>query len=78
MIMIELYKALEKEYKILKIFEVWHYDNFEQYHPTKKPDGYSFTQYVDNIMKMKLVNQRASGEQLPMPPQASQRKAINT
>uniref|UniRef100_A0A915JZD2 Uncharacterized protein n=1 Tax=Romanomermis culicivorax TaxID=13658 RepID=A0A915JZD2_ROMCU len=39
---------------ILKVFEVWHYDNIEQYHPTRNPDIGLFTQYVNNFMIMKL------------------------
>uniref|UniRef100_A0A915ISU8 Uncharacterized protein n=1 Tax=Romanomermis culicivorax TaxID=13658 RepID=A0A915ISU8_ROMCU len=42
------------EEEILKIFEVWHYDNSEKYHPTKNPDGGLFTQYFNTLMKMKL------------------------
>uniref|UniRef100_A0A915HTU9 Uncharacterized protein n=1 Tax=Romanomermis culicivorax TaxID=13658 RepID=A0A915HTU9_ROMCU len=36
------------------IFEVWHYDNIEQYHSTRNPDGGLFTQYVNTFMEMKL------------------------
>uniref|UniRef100_A0A915KEX4 Uncharacterized protein n=1 Tax=Romanomermis culicivorax TaxID=13658 RepID=A0A915KEX4_ROMCU len=40
--------------KILKIFEVWHYNNVEQYHPMRNPDGGLFTEYVNTFMKLKL------------------------
>uniref|UniRef100_A0A915JN84 DNA-directed DNA polymerase n=1 Tax=Romanomermis culicivorax TaxID=13658 RepID=A0A915JN84_ROMCU len=40
---------------ILKIFEVWHYDNIEQHHLTSNGDGGLFIQYVNTFMKMKLV-----------------------
>uniref|UniRef100_A0A915IN81 Uncharacterized protein n=1 Tax=Romanomermis culicivorax TaxID=13658 RepID=A0A915IN81_ROMCU len=50
---VELYKALEKGYKI---FEVWLYDYVEQYHRTRYHDGGLFTQYVNIFMKMKLEN----------------------
>uniref|UniRef100_A0A915KBQ3 Vitellogenin n=1 Tax=Romanomermis culicivorax TaxID=13658 RepID=A0A915KBQ3_ROMCU len=33
--------------------EVWHYDNLEQYQPTRNPDGGLFTQYVNTFMKIK-------------------------
>uniref|UniRef100_A0A915JNQ0 Uncharacterized protein n=1 Tax=Romanomermis culicivorax TaxID=13658 RepID=A0A915JNQ0_ROMCU len=39
---------------ILKISEVWHYDNVEQYHPIRNPDGGLFTQYINIFMKMVL------------------------
>uniref|UniRef100_A0A915KAR5 DNA-directed DNA polymerase n=1 Tax=Romanomermis culicivorax TaxID=13658 RepID=A0A915KAR5_ROMCU len=42
---------------ILKIFEVWHYDNVEQHHPTKNPEGGFFTQYLNTFMKMKLESE---------------------
>uniref|UniRef100_A0A915HI91 Uncharacterized protein n=1 Tax=Romanomermis culicivorax TaxID=13658 RepID=A0A915HI91_ROMCU len=45
-------------YQILKIFEVWHYNKEEQYHPTKNPEGGVFTQYVNTFMKMKLFGQQ--------------------
>uniref|UniRef100_A0A915IYK6 Uncharacterized protein n=1 Tax=Romanomermis culicivorax TaxID=13658 RepID=A0A915IYK6_ROMCU len=40
--------------KILKIFEVWHYDNVEQYHLTENHDSGLFPQYVNTFMKLKL------------------------
>uniref|UniRef100_A0A915HW48 Uncharacterized protein n=1 Tax=Romanomermis culicivorax TaxID=13658 RepID=A0A915HW48_ROMCU len=40
-----------------QIFEVWHYNNVEKYHPTKKPDGSLFTQYINIFMQMKLFGQ---------------------
>uniref|UniRef100_A0A915JE73 Uncharacterized protein n=1 Tax=Romanomermis culicivorax TaxID=13658 RepID=A0A915JE73_ROMCU len=43
---------------ILKIFEVWHFDSVEQYHPTKNPDGGLFTRYVNTFMKMKSTIER--------------------
>uniref|UniRef100_A0A915KAI4 Uncharacterized protein n=1 Tax=Romanomermis culicivorax TaxID=13658 RepID=A0A915KAI4_ROMCU len=39
------------------IFEVWHYNNIEQYHPTKNPDDGLFPQYVNTFMKMKLESE---------------------
>uniref|UniRef100_A0A915HGE1 Uncharacterized protein n=1 Tax=Romanomermis culicivorax TaxID=13658 RepID=A0A915HGE1_ROMCU len=41
--------------KILKVFEIWYYNNVEQYHPTKNPDSGLFTQYFNTFMKMKLL-----------------------
>uniref|UniRef100_A0A915IWV4 Uncharacterized protein n=1 Tax=Romanomermis culicivorax TaxID=13658 RepID=A0A915IWV4_ROMCU len=47
-----------EEEDILKIFEVWHYDKVEQYHPTKNPEGGLFTQYVNTFIKMELFSQQ--------------------
>uniref|UniRef100_A0A915KBF4 DNA-directed DNA polymerase n=1 Tax=Romanomermis culicivorax TaxID=13658 RepID=A0A915KBF4_ROMCU len=33
------------------------YDNVEQYHPTRNPDGGFFAQYVNTSVEMKLKNQ---------------------
>jgi hypothetical protein len=52
---LEIYKAVEKGYTILEIFEVWHYEKLEQYDPVTNPDGGLFTGYVNTFMKMKLV-----------------------
>ena len=53
----ELKKALEKGYKMMKIYEVWHFDKTEQYDPTTKTGGL-FTEYVNTFLRMK---QEASG-----------------
>uniref|UniRef100_A0A915J535 Uncharacterized protein n=1 Tax=Romanomermis culicivorax TaxID=13658 RepID=A0A915J535_ROMCU len=43
---------------ILKILEVWHYDNVGQYHPIRNPDGGLITQYVSTFTKTKLFGQQ--------------------
>ena len=53
----ELKKALEKGYKMMKIYEVWHFDKTEQYDTTTKTGGL-FTEYVNTFLRMK---QEASG-----------------
>uniref|UniRef100_A0A915KUR0 Uncharacterized protein n=1 Tax=Romanomermis culicivorax TaxID=13658 RepID=A0A915KUR0_ROMCU len=40
-----------------RIILIWHYDNVEQYHPTRNPDGGLSTQHVNPFMKMKLFGQ---------------------
>jgi hypothetical protein len=53
----ELKKALEKGYVVQRIYEVWHFDETEQYDPKTKTGGL-FTDYVNTFLKMK---QEASG-----------------
>jgi hypothetical protein len=53
----ELKKALEKGYVVQRIYEVWHFDETEQYDPKTKTGGL-FTNYVNTFLKMK---QEASG-----------------
>ncbi|CAC5422865.1 unnamed protein product [Mytilus coruscus] len=53
----ELKKAVEKEYVVEKIYEVWHFDNVEQYDMNSKEGGI-FTEYINMFLKMK---QEASG-----------------
>ena len=53
----ELKKALEKGYVVKRIYEVWHFDETEQYDPKTKTGGL-FTDYVNTFLKMK---QEASG-----------------
>ena len=48
----EVKKALKKGYEIVKIYEVWHFDNISQYDPESKSGGI-FTEYVNNFLKMK-------------------------
>ncbi len=49
--------ALEKGYKILKLFEVYHYDETSQYDEATKTGGL-FTGYINSNLKAK---QEASG-----------------
>ena len=53
----EIQKALEKGYKIIKIYEVYHFPETEQYDPVTKSGGI-FTEYINTFLKMK---QESSG-----------------
>ena len=53
----EVYKAMEKGYKLLHIQEVWHWEKFDVYDPESKLGGL-FTSYMNFAMKLK---QHASG-----------------
>jgi hypothetical protein len=53
----ELEKAVSLGYKILKMYEVFHYDQSEQYDPVTKTGGI-FTEYINTALKAK---QEASG-----------------
>jgi hypothetical protein len=44
----ELKKALEKGYVVQRIYEVWHFDETEQYDPKTKTGGL-FTDYVNTF-----------------------------
>jgi hypothetical protein len=45
----ELKKALEKGYVVQRIYEVWHFDETEQYDPKTKTGGL-FTDYVNTFL----------------------------
>ena len=53
----EIKMAVIKGYKILNIYEVWHFNEISQYNPISK-DGGVFTGYVNTFLKIK---QEASG-----------------
>ena len=53
----ELKKALEKGYVVQRIYEMWHFDETEQYDSKTKTGGL-FADYVNTFLKMK---QEASG-----------------
>ena len=53
----EIEKSLEKGYRILKVYEVWHWVKSTQYDPSSKEGGL-FTEYIDTFLKLK---QQASG-----------------
>jgi len=42
-------------HQVLKIMEVWHFDQVEVYDKDENPDGGLFSQYVNCFMKLKLV-----------------------
>lgn len=48
----ELKMAVNKGYKIDRIYEVWHFDNVEQYDQKSKTGGI-FTEYINTFLKMK-------------------------
>jgi hypothetical protein len=54
---LEIYKAIEKGYKICKIFEIWHWPETSKYDPISKKGGI-FTDYINKALKRK---QEASG-----------------
>jgi hypothetical protein len=53
----EVKKAVELGYRVLHMYEVWHFDTVEQYDAKSKTGGI-FTSYVNTFLKMK---QEASG-----------------
>ncbi|XP_053378490.1 uncharacterized protein LOC128548119 [Mercenaria mercenaria] len=53
----EVKVAVENGYKLLKIYEVWHFDCISQYDPSTKTKGV-FTDYINTYLKLK---QEASG-----------------
>ena len=53
----ELQKAMEKGYRLLKVYEVYHWDESAQYDPVTKSGGL-FTSYINLFLKIK---QEASG-----------------
>jgi hypothetical protein len=54
---VEVVEALKENYKIVKIFEVWHFEQSEQYDPITKTGGI-FTDYIKMAIKVK---QESSG-----------------
>ncbi|XP_070556487.1 uncharacterized protein [Ptychodera flava] len=53
----ELAKAVEKGYKVVKVFEVWHYRESEEYNRESQTGGL-FTDYINTFLKLK---QESSG-----------------
>jgi len=54
---LEVLEAIKQGYKILHIYEIWHYKETAQYNPITRQGGL-FTSYVDTFMKYK---EEASG-----------------
>jgi len=50
---LEVKKAIEKGYKMLDIFEIWHWNKSEQYDKIMKSGGL-FTEYINNALILKL------------------------
>ena len=53
----EVKKAVSLGYKLMKVYEVWHFSDMSQYDPNTKSGGV-FTEYVNTFLKVK---QEASG-----------------
>ncbi|XP_070548560.1 uncharacterized protein [Ptychodera flava] len=53
----DLAKALEKGYKVIKVFEVWHYRESEEYN-RESQTGWLFNDYINTFLKLK---QESSG-----------------
>ncbi|XP_063965780.1 uncharacterized protein LOC129254369 [Lytechinus pictus] len=53
----EVKKAIELGYKVVELFEVWHYPHFDQYNP-RTQEGGLFRDYIDLFLKVK---QESSG-----------------
>ena len=49
---VELQKALDKGYRLEKIYEVWHFDEVAVYDPDSKEGGL-FAAYVNAFLKLK-------------------------
>ena len=54
---LEINKAIEIGYKIIKIYEIWNWNETDEYNPIHKNGGL-FTEYIDMFLKGK---QEASG-----------------
>ena len=54
---LEVDKALDMGYQVTEIYEVWHYDKYEQYNSKTKSGGL-FTEYINTFLQMK---QQADG-----------------
>lgn len=50
---LELKKAVSLGYKVLKVFEVWHWSKWSQYDTQTKTGGL-FANYIDQYLKMKM------------------------
>jgi hypothetical protein len=56
-VILEILEAIKLNYRIIQIYEIWHYEETDQYNPCDKKGGL-FTEYVNNFLKIK---QEASG-----------------
>ena len=50
---VELQKAVQIGYTLLKVYEVWQYDTITKYDPSTG-DGGLFAQYMNTFMKIKM------------------------
>ena len=50
----EVKKAIDKGYKVLDVYEVWHFNEISRYNPTTMMGGL-FTEYVNTFLKLKQV-----------------------
>ncbi len=53
----EVYKALEKGYRVISVQQVWHYERWAKYNG-QDPDSGLFTRYIDTFLRLKA---QASG-----------------
>ena len=51
---LEINKAVEVGYKILEIYEIWHWVETTQYNRHTNPDGGLFVEYINDAVKRKL------------------------
>jgi hypothetical protein len=56
-VILEILEAIKLNYRKIQIYEIWHYEETDQYNPCDKKGGL-FTEYVNNFLKIK---QEASG-----------------
>jgi hypothetical protein len=57
LVILEILEAIKLNYRFIQIYEIWHYEETDQYNPCDKKGGL-FTEYVNNFLKIK---QEASG-----------------
>ena len=50
---VELQKAVQIGYTLLKVYEVWQYDTITKYDPSTG-DGVLFAQYINTFMKIRM------------------------
>jgi hypothetical protein len=56
-VILEILEAIKLNYRIIQIYEIWHYEETDQYNHCDKKGGL-FTEYLNNFLKIK---QEASG-----------------
>jgi hypothetical protein len=56
-VILEILEAIKLNSRIIQIYEIWHYEETDQYNPCDKKGGL-LTEYVNNFLKIK---QEASG-----------------
>jgi hypothetical protein len=59
MVILEVIEALKFGYKIVKIYEIWHFPLREKYNKSDKPGGL-FIEYVNTFLRIKLESSGTS------------------